>query len=148
MIFFLEMIAQIRRLSFVKKSWWSSFQKSSPNGVRELPMVNLEVAACYFFFNMCGCVWGCGWATNIHACKWSSMHMCILSFEESSIFFFLFLHEWQPSQEICSLGDVWCFLNASRCASLERIFPMQLWVTWTPSIWQRVIFIYKVFFIS
>ena len=81
-------------------------------------MVNLEVAGCYFFSNMCGCVWGCGWATNIHGSKWSSMHMCILFLEESIIFSFFFF-AWVAVVPR-NLQPRWC-LMLSQC--IQSIYP-------------------------
>ena len=81
-----------------------------------LPMVNLEVVACYFFSNMCGCMWGCGWATNIHGSKWSSMCMCIIS-------------DRQRVETFLSLGcNVWCM---ERIPSVRntRLLTLLQWLT-------------------
>ena len=56
---------------------------------------------------MCDYVWGCGWATNIHGSKWSSMCMCIL-FDRQCVKTLLFLGcNVCCMERIASLRNTW-----------------------------------------
>ena len=94
------------------RTWWLTWRFYRPVSSLVSVLLNHSGCVCAFSENQ-NCAWalscGCGdflkWLVAVST-WWLSFTNRVSSLLKNQAFFLL--HEWHPSQEICSLGDAWC----------------------------------------